>query len=84
MGFGIKDAMARLWKEYGFMCKNPSLWRSSMVSSGNDVVTTMHVPPTYCISNICDANFNLTEDLIKLAVSNAQAAFHIGDLLLYT
>ncbi|CAE6162584.1 unnamed protein product [Arabidopsis arenosa] len=88
VGFGINDAMSRLWNEYGFVCKNTfearsSLWCSDTDSYVNFVVRTMHVPPTQCISDIWDCKGNLTEDLIDLTVSNAIAALRIGDKLLY-
>lgn len=87
VGFGIKDAMASLREEYGLLFKNAleaghSGSPSSPDPSVNYVLRSMNIPPTHCISDSWHPRDKLTEDLIKLAVSNDHAAFHIGDIII--
>ncbi|VVB10589.1 unnamed protein product [Arabis nemorensis] len=77
--------MASLRQKYGFVCKNtleagPSESRK-LIRSVNNVLRSMYIPPAHCITDIWFGHGDFTEDLIKLAVSNAHAAFRIGDII---
>lgn len=71
--------MASLRQEYGFVCKNTL--EAGPSGSVNNVLRSMYIPPAHCISDIWFGHGDLTEDLIKVAVSNAHAAFRIGDII---
>ncbi|CAA7031902.1 unnamed protein product [Microthlaspi erraticum] len=82
-GFGIKDTMPILKKDYGLVCKNtlevgPSAWDHKRASNIS-ILRSMHVPEFRSFSGFCNAELNLTGEMINLAVSNAYAAFRLGE-----
>ncbi|CAL9234502.1 unnamed protein product [Arabidopsis halleri] len=88
-GFGIKDTIASLKKDYGYVCKNVlevgrAVWTSYKCDTQLlcDEFVYMRIPQVSSISKPWGSSFELTEDEIKLAVSNAFDAFHIAKILL--
>ncbi|CAA7025507.1 unnamed protein product [Microthlaspi erraticum] len=88
VGFGIKDAMASLREEHGLVCKNVleaghSGSRSSMLYLVKNELRTMPIPPIHYMPATWCPEDDLTDDLVKLAVSNAHTAFRIRDKLIF-
>ncbi|XP_002880908.2 uncharacterized protein LOC9315150 [Arabidopsis lyrata subsp. lyrata] len=88
-GFGIKDTIASLKKDYGYVCKNVlevgrAVWTSYKCDTQllRDEFVYMRIPQVSSISKPWGSSFELTEDEIKLAVSNAFYAFRIAKILL--
>ncbi|ESQ29717.1 hypothetical protein EUTSA_v10024031mg [Eutrema salsugineum] len=90
-GFGIKDTKVRLEKDYGLVCKNvfevgPAMWNPSCQPLRQPLRQTMKnmcMPPTSRISEPWGSNFELTEDEITVAVSNAFFAFCNAETMLH-
>lgn len=88
-GFGIKDTIASLKKDYAIVCKNVLEVGTAMWSSVEYNCQFLSEPfQNMRILHICNiaepwgSNFYLTEDEIKLAVSNAFHAFRIAKTML--
>lgn len=83
-GFGIKNTMSILNKDYGLLCKNTlevgqSGWYYHPRNSATDALMSMRIPSCSFISDFWDAEVDLTEEMIHLAASNAAAAFRLGE-----
>lgn len=91
-GVGIKDALGRLEEVYGLLCKNaleagPSSWCNNdhLKLCLRGYLLSSRVPDCRRGGSVSDAwgtGDSLTFDEITVAVSNAHAAFRVGELLI--
>lgn len=82
-GFGIKNTLSILKKDYGLLCKNTlevgqSAWYH-LIFPATDTISSMCIPSCSFITDVWDAEVDLTGEMIYLAASNAFGAFRLGE-----